>query len=412
MAALRVVAITFDWYPYEVRALRTAEAAVHAGYEVDVISLHRPWERRYEVFHGVHVYRMPMSRGVGGSLLSRILQYCWFFLLAGITVTWLHLRRHYDVVHVHNMPDFLVFSALFPKLLGAKIILDVQDVTPELMGAKAKGRHRGLVIRLATWQERFSTAFAHHVVTTGWLFEELLVQRGVPKEKITSILNSADPSLFPSARQCPPPFESAKQGQPLILMYHGTLAERNGLDTAIRALALARRVVPQLRLDIQGDGDYLPFLKQLVVELGVSDSVVFSGICPADKLVDFVVHGDVGIIPYRRDGFAELVLPTKAYEFAWMHRPIIASDTRAIRSMFRSESIVLCDSSKPESFAEAIIDLYRHPEKRAFMAANAAQDYMPYRWELMAERYQRLLVSLCQKQEQYPIVSNRGLKKY
>jgi hypothetical protein len=49
---------------------------------------------------------------------------------------------------------------------------------------------------------------------------------------------------------------------------------------------------------------------------------------------------------------------------------MIASDTRALRSMFRPESIVLCDPSRPESFAEAIIDLYQHPEKRAQMVAN------------------------------------------
>src|SRR5437868_7427645 len=138
---------------------------------------------------------MPMSRNIGGSLPMTILQWCWFLLFAAVTVTCLHLRRPYDVVHVHNMPDFLVFSALVPRLLGAKIILDVQDVTPELMGAKSKGRLRRIVIRLATWQERISTAFAQHVITTGWLFEELLVQRGVPKEKITNILNSADPNL-------------------------------------------------------------------------------------------------------------------------------------------------------------------------------------------------------------------------
>jgi len=83
-----------------------------------------------------------------------------------------------------------------------------------------------------------------------------------------------------------------------------------------------------------------------------------------------------------------------------MHRPIIASDTIAMRSMFRPESVAFCDSSSPESFAEAMIDLYQHPEKRTRMIANAAADYEPYRWELMAERYQQLLVSLSHKQAQ------------
>lgn len=400
--SLRIATITFDWFPHEPRALRTAEAAAHAGHQVDVICLQQPGKKSHDIYNGIHICRVPMNRGPRRPLLITILQWSWFLILAAVTVTWLHLKRPYDIVHVHNMPDFLVFSALVPKLLGAKIILDVQDVSPELMGAKSKGHLRDIVVRLAIWQEQVSIAFAHHVVTTGSLFEESLLQRKVPQQKITNILNSTDPRLFPPERRYPLPAEP-----PFIIMYHGTLAERNGLDIAIRAVALARCVVPQLRLDIHGDGEHLPILKQLAVELDISDSVVFTDSCPIDKLVDVVVHGHVGIIPYRCNGFAELVLPTKAYEFAWMHRPIIASDTRAIRSMFRPDSIMLCNPEKPESFAEAMIDLYQHPEKRLRMIAHAAEDYTPYRWELMAECYQRLLVSLCEKQVQveecYPV---------
>src|SRR6266566_3241724 len=166
MASIRVAAISFDWYPYEPRALRLAETAANAGYEVDVICLRQPGERGNGVHNGVHIYRVPMSRSAGGSLLSTLLRWCWFLLIAGTRVTWLHLLRPYDIIHVHNMPDFLVFSALFPKLLGAKVILDVQDVSPELMAAKAKGPLRGIVRRLAIWQERISIAFVDHVVTT------------------------------------------------------------------------------------------------------------------------------------------------------------------------------------------------------------------------------------------------------
>ncbi len=277
MVSLRVCTITFDWYPFEVRALRMAEAAADAGYDVDVICLCKPGESRYEVINGVHIHRLPVKR-VAHALSLKILYWCWFLLFAGIVVTWFHLKRPYKVVHVHNMPDFLVFSALFPRLLGTRIVLDIQDVSPELMAAKASGLKRLIAVRLATWQEHISTMFAHHVVTTGKPFEDILVKRGIAREKITSILNSADTHLFPLARQCPPPFDVAqdKEKQPFILMYHGTLCERNGLDIALHALVLARRVVPQLRLDIQGGGDQLAYLKQLTGELGLSDSVIFT----------------------------------------------------------------------------------------------------------------------------------------
>jgi glycosyltransferase involved in cell wall biosynthesis len=398
MQSDRVGVITFDWYPYEPRALRLTEAAIAAGYPVDIVCLRRPQDKPYVVDGNTHIYRLSLRRIGYSSLPMKVLFWFLFTLLAGMKISWLHIKHRYKIVHVHNMPDFLVFSALIPKLFGAKVILDVQDVTPELMGAKLKGRKRKWVVRVATWQERISTAFANHIVTTGPLFAELLLKRGVPEKKITNILNSADPSLFPPGRKCPPPFDvSTDEQKPFIFMYHGTLGERNGLDTAIRALALARAVVPNLRLDIQGGGDYVPALKQLAKDLDLGEGVIFTGSVTVDKLVDFVVHGDVGIIPYRSDGFMNIVLPTKAYEFAWMGRPMIASNTRAMRSMFRPEAVVLCEAGNPEAFAEAMIDLYQHPEKRALMIQYAAEDYEPYRWELMAKEYQQLLKALLKK---------------
>jgi len=139
MISLRVCAITFDWYPFDVLVRRTAEAAADAGYQVDVICLRQPGQKAYEICHGVQVYRIPMYRSFGRSLAFTILEWFCFLVSAGVMVTRLHLKQRYDVVHIHNMPDFLVFCAIIPKLLGAKIILEVQDVSPELMAAKAKG---------------------------------------------------------------------------------------------------------------------------------------------------------------------------------------------------------------------------------------------------------------------------------
>jgi glycosyltransferase involved in cell wall biosynthesis len=395
MAALRVCAITFDWYPFDSHVRRMSEAAINAGFEADVICLRPKHEKKFEVCQQVRTYRVPMDRGFGKSLPATILNWFFFMLLAGFTVTRLHLKRPYDVIHVHNMPDFLVFAALIPKLLGAKVVLDVQDTSPELMAAKSKGALSKIVKSLAAFQERISTSFADHVITVGWPFERLLLKRKVPAKKLTIILNSADPGLFPPERRPALPAPVIDEQRPFTIIYHGTLAHRTGLDIAVRALAIARKDVPQARLLIKGRGEQLPFLKELTSESGLDDVVLFSDPCPAEEIVDFVVQGDVGVIPYRCDGFEELVLPTKAYEYTWMHIPVIGADTAGIRSMYRPEgSVILCKSGDPESFARAFVDLYRHPEKRAQMITNAAEDFMPYRWELMSQRYCDLLQSL------------------
>jgi len=119
--------------------------------------------------------------------------------------------------------------------------------------------------------------------------------------------------------------------------------------------------------------------------------------CRYDEVAEFVLHGDVGIIPYRKDGYMELVLPTKAFEFAWMQRPMIAADMPGMRSLFRAHSVAFCEPSNLSSFAAAIVDLYTNAERRIQMVQSAEEDYQAYRWEIMAARYQQVLSMLSLK---------------
>lgn len=410
MSSTRVCAVTTDLYPEDPLVRRTAEAAANAGFEYHVVCSLREGQAKEELFNGVHVHRIRI-RGRKGKAIGRIssrplleMLFLWglFALLAFGKLARLRLRSKFDVIHVHNLPDFLVFSALIPKLFGARVILEVQDVAPELMAAKAKGKSRRLTVALATLQERISTAFADHVLTVGWPFEEPLMKRGVPREKLSSVLNSADPSVFPEAKRTSPFLGEPTAERPLVLMYHGNLSERNGLDIALRAFAKARASAPYLRFHLNGGGDAWSGLQQLAQTLQVTDYVSFFPLGPLERVADFVAQGDIGIIPYRSDGFMDMVLPTKSYEFALMRRPMIASSTVAIRSLFRPASVRLCEPSNVDSFAEAIVDLYEHPQKRADLVANAAQDYVQYRWEAMAERYCLLLSKLARKPLQQP----------
>lgn len=408
MEPIRVCAITTDCYPEDPLVRRTAEAAASAGIEYHVICSMREGQPKYELFHDVHIHRIRIRDGEGkalGRISARPLfqmLFLWslFGFLAFWKVTRLHWKFKFHVVHVHNLPDFLVFSALLPRLLGARVILGVQDVTPELMRAKAKGIARWPTVVLATLQERISTAFADHVLTVGWPFEEPLMKRGVPRAKLSSVLNSADPKIFPAEKRTEPFLGEASAERPIILMYHGTISERNGLDVAIRAFAKARVAAPYLRLHLNGAGDAVPYLKELAQSLDVSEHMSFFPHGPLEKVVDFIVQGDIGIIPYRSDGFMDMVLPTKAYELSWMRRPMIAASTFAIRSMLRPSSVRLCEPSNVDSFADAIVELYKHPQKRLELVTSAWQDYAQYRWEVMAERYCLLLSKLARRQPQ------------
>ena len=69
----------------------------------------------------------------GKANFGYVVQYSQFLVACSIILAYRTLWRRYDIVHVHNMPDFLVFSALVPKLFGSKVLLDLHDPMPELI---------------------------------------------------------------------------------------------------------------------------------------------------------------------------------------------------------------------------------------------------------------------------------------
>src|SRR5262245_7910556 len=128
----RVGVVMFSFYPNDPRPRRALEAMAREGMLVDLVCLRGEGSPARESQGNVEVFRVPLKRRRGGKL-AYLYQYAVFILISSLIFAWRSLTRRYDLVHVHNMPDILVLSALVPKMLGAKVILDLHDPMPELM---------------------------------------------------------------------------------------------------------------------------------------------------------------------------------------------------------------------------------------------------------------------------------------
>ncbi len=117
--AKRVAMIAFSPYPSDPRPRRAVDALIDAGMTVDLICLAEDQAQRREKQDALDVTRLPITHRRGGGL-SYLYQYSAFLSLSAGILAARSLKRRYNVVYVHNMPDFLVFSALVPKLLGAR----------------------------------------------------------------------------------------------------------------------------------------------------------------------------------------------------------------------------------------------------------------------------------------------------
>ena len=209
----RCCMIVYAPYPLgETRVQRQAEALLRHGYDVDVICLKLPDDLPVDQYNGVHIYRekyrFPYFGFIQNELLAKFFNYSRFFLSAGWRVAQLHSKYKYDIIQVHNLPDYLIFSAFIPKLIGIPIILDLHDLMPEFFASRFK---TGLpfMAKLIFLQEHLSCKFADHIITVSEHWRLALIKRGVPAQKCSVIMNVADDNVFtPCAvdlnrRSCP-----------------------------------------------------------------------------------------------------------------------------------------------------------------------------------------------------------------
>ena len=182
-----ILMIAYTNYRTDPRVIRAAEAAAGAGFDVDFIALRRPGDPAEETIKGVRLIRLNQTRYRGGGVLSYMLAYLVFFLRCLFKTSALHFRRRYAAVHVNNMPDFFVFCALVPKLMGAKVLLDIHDPMPKTFASKFKSGENGLAYKLLLWQEKLSAAFAGREMGKRYL----ALASGAPFDGVEGIIDVA-----------------------------------------------------------------------------------------------------------------------------------------------------------------------------------------------------------------------------
>ncbi len=342
----RVLVIRQHYFPLDIRVRREVEALLSDGHEVDVICLARSGERWHERWKGVRVVRLPFDLRHGGSL-GYLLKYGVFGLAAGALAAALHLRRRYRFVQVHSLPDPLVFAALVPRLGGARVLLDLHETMPEFFATRFGLSTEAPVVRLVAVAEQASIRFATHVITCTEEMKDAFVARGAPPDKIDIVLNSADESIFDIERYPPQPRQDGR----FVLMVHGSVEERYGIDTTIQALALLADEIPGLELQVYGRGSYLPELERLAEDLGVSDRVSFQREwVPIDQVVEALARADAGVVAMKRDAFRDLTHCNKMYELVTMRRPAVVSRTRSVETYFGEESFAWFHSNAVDHF--------------------------------------------------------------
>lgn len=361
-------------YRRDPRVKREAEALAP---EHDVVFLARrqPGEPSREIIAQVRVRKAFGLKGKPNSFMGYMVDYLLFFM----ALTW-HLTLHpkrYQLIHISNMPDFLVFAAWLPRLMGVPVIHDIHDLMPELYMEKFSAAENHWAIKLLLLQERLAATMATAVLTVEDRLRDILSNRGIPRDKIHVLINLPDEAIF-----VPQKMRRRKSGDAFVLVYHGTLARRLGLDLAIEAVAGLKHKLKNLEFRIIGAGEERDRLIQLRNRLGLEDIVRFSdGFVPVEAIPETLKDADLGIVPLRPSPGTDIMLPTKLLEYVQMGIPCVVPKTTTIARYFDDDMVRFFAADSADSLAKAISELHNHPQKRRQLAQNAAARFLSrYRW--------------------------------
>ncbi len=374
----RVCIIRRKYYPGQKNTERNARTLVKEGYEVDVICVGRKGEKKRETIDGVNVHRLSLEHH-RGSVMWYLFDYSAFFLLSFLKLTQFSLKKRYDVVEVNTMPDFLVFVTLFTRLLGTKVILYMYENTPALFISTFKTGPNHIVARLLRLIEKVSALYAHRVIVSdGNPYKQVLESRGIPGEKITVVLNVPDDAIFNLE-----PITAAEDGHHFRLVVVSTLLKRYGVQTLVKAVPLLLQDIPELKVDVVGNGEHQAELERMTRDLGLEGYFNFAGLVPHDDVPSYIARADVGVAPMIDD----VGVPNKLFEYFALGKPAVASALPSLKVTFGGDCIVYFQPDDERDLAARVLELYRSPEKRALLGSLGYAFYHRCQWPVMKHEY-------------------------
>ncbi len=270
----------------------------------------------------------------------------------------LNLTNRFQVVHIHNMPDFLVLAGLPFKWLGAKLILDIHDPMPEIYQSMDPSSAHSWTYRILVAQQRWSCRRASRIITANEVLAEDIVKKGNPAEKVRTINNFPDPRHFPPLSELPP---WPRHKDQLTMVYAGTITGHYQVEDAVHAVSLLKEVVPGIRLQLVGSGEDVSKVLELAARLGIGDRVLHRPRVDQKTLRELLNRADVGVSTHIGGPFAELIFVQKILDYLSQGLPVVANRSRPHVHYIPEEAVYYYKSGDSQEMADQISKMCHDP---------------------------------------------------
>lgn len=383
----RVLIVSEHPYPAHATLRRNVEQLLDQAVDVDLVCLAGSASARVSQQgpRGLRLFQLHLEHR-RKRVYRYVFEYLAFFLWALPITLALSIRHRYAAVLVDNPPDFLVFVSFLARWRGARVVLQMLELTPELTAARLGLEKGHPMLSWARWIERLATGWSDHVIVVSRQCMDILVARGVDPG-VVSILPNTPPAAILTAQTK----TNQASASSAFIVTHASLVERYGVQVAIRAMAILRAEWPDLRLRVLGEGEYKPTLVELARELRVDDRVIFRNFVPWPEAMAEIRQAAVGIVAIIADGYGELLLPTKLLEYVENEVPVVCARLPTIAQNFPADTVAYFEPGDAATLAAQADHLLRHRREAEQQARRAKVLMRGFSWDVLAPRYMAAL---------------------
>ncbi len=328
------------------------------------------------------------------NLLARLLNYASFNVTSTLAALF---AGSYDVILCPSPPLTIGLTAWVVGILKRiPFIYNVQDIYPDIAVQLGVLKNRR-VIRFFQKMEHFIYRQAAAVSVLSRGFEQNLLDKGTPPEKLHVIPNFVDTAFITPGKKENAFARRHGLADKFVLMYAGNVGLSQGLD---HMLAAAERLqeTAEILLLIVGNGTVKPELEKEAAERQLRN-VLFLPFQPRAALPEMYAAADVALVSLRSDIGRESV-PSKAYTIMASGRPLLAAVREDAETKWLVDTAacgVWVPPEQPQALADAVLALYRQPEQRRQMGENGRRYVTEHHTvDSVAQQYIDLIEALIQ----------------
>lgn len=292
----------------------------------------------------------------------------------------IHRERPIDVILIYDS------IAFFPTYFFAHFnrIPTVFSVQASIFSQGRNINYSFLDTQVYKFTNRFVAHRADKLICISKEMVRCFLYAGASEDNIFLVHNPIDLSYFKPAM---------KKKINNTCLYVGALSPVKGVEYLIHAIPQVLKQLPDARFLLIGDGPQRKLLEELIRKYDVGKKVELLGYIPHNKLLPYYQRADLFVMPSVNEPQGIVALEAMACGL-----PVVASNVGGIPDMVQNgKNGILVPPAKPESLAEAIVNMFAHESLYQSYSKCALNTAYKFSWEQNINRYISIFLAMLRR---------------